>query len=74
MCFLSIAGKIDIMLPNAAAFVFGQIEEVRLASITSYCRRVEQSNSLFWLAFIQVTSEDWDRVLGTNVKGLDCVF
>jgi NAD(P)-dependent dehydrogenase (short-subunit alcohol dehydrogenase family) len=34
---------VDIIVPNAAAFVFGKIEDV--------------------------TSHDWDRVLGVNVKG-----
>tara|TARA_B100000686_G_scaffold22724_1_gene20831 strand:- start:338 stop:1321 length:984 start_codon:yes stop_codon:yes gene_type:complete len=41
-------GKIDIVLPNAAAFVFGSIDEV--------------------------TSDDWDVILNTNVKGYaNCV-
>ncbi len=41
-------GKIDIVLPNAAAFVFGTVDEV--------------------------TSSDWDVILGTNVKGYaNCV-
>ncbi len=43
-----IEGKIDIVLPNAAAFVFGTVDEV--------------------------TSNDWDVILGTNVKGYaNCV-
>ncbi len=41
---LAAFGKIDILINNAAAFVFGRVEDV--------------------------TEEDWDRVLGTNVKGL----
>ena len=41
-------GKIDIVLPNAAAFVFGHVDEV--------------------------TSDDWDVILNTNVKGYsNCV-
>ena len=41
-------GKIDIVVPNAAAFVFGTIDEV--------------------------TSNDWDVILATNVKGYaNCV-
>ena len=41
-------GKIDIVLPNAAAFVFGAVDEV--------------------------TSNDWDVILNTNVKGYsNCV-
>lgn len=41
-------GKIDIVLPNAAAFVFGTIDEV--------------------------SSDDWDVILNTNVKGYaNCV-
>ncbi|MBI1923006.1 glucose 1-dehydrogenase [Candidatus Poribacteria bacterium] len=41
---LAAFGKIDILVNNAAAFVFGRVEDA--------------------------TEEDWDRVLGTNVKGL----
>ena len=41
-------GKIDIVLPNAAAFVFGSVDEV--------------------------TADDWDEILNTNVKGYsNCV-
>lgn len=41
-------GKIDIVVPNAAAFIFGTIDEV--------------------------TSDDWDVILATNVKGYsNCV-
>jgi NAD(P)-dependent dehydrogenase (short-subunit alcohol dehydrogenase family) len=41
---LAAFGKIDILVNNAAAFVFGRVEDA--------------------------TEADWDRVLGTNVKGL----
>ena len=38
-------GRVDVLVNNAAAFVFGTVE--------------------------QATEQDWDKVLGVNVKGTD---